>query len=367
MKKLLFIMNVTNQITNFAIPSIVAAQEMGYEFHLAANCSNFKDDASKYHIKIHHIDIDRNPYNFRQNRKAYRQMLSLMNDEKFDAIHCNTPMGGVLGRLCGKKAKVSKIIYTAHGFHFYKGAPILNWLVYYPAELILGRYTDLLITMNKEDYERAKKHFNSCRVEYIPGIGIDVNNVVMDRRKKRKELEIPDQTMVLLTVGEMIKRKNHETALKAVAKLKNRNFIYLICGMGVLEDDLKELAINLGIEKKVRFLGFRNDIREICMASDIFVFPSYQEGLPVAVMEAMSVGLPIVASSIRGNTDLLADGEGGFLHQPEEVGKISESIDKIIADPELRKTMGQRNLDEAKKYNEEIVKERMLELYQSIL
>ncbi|MBC3805603.1 glycosyltransferase [Acetobacterium fimetarium] len=318
-------------------------------------------------IITHHIDLDRNPYNFKQNRIAYKQMLNLIREEKFDVIHCNTPIGGLLGRLCGKKAKVPKIIYTAHGFHFYQGAPLINWLLYFPAERFLARDTDVLITMNKEDYERAKKYFNSCQLEYIPGIGINTQEIEIDRNKKRPELQIPEETMVLLSVGEMIERKNHETALRALAKLENQNYLYLICGRGKLESYLKKRAEELGIEDRVKFLGFRNDISEICIASDIFVFPSFQEGLPVAVMEAMAAGLPVVGSSIRGNVDLIQNGEGGFLIKPNDIEGFSKSIDEIMRDSALRRTMGLRNLNEAKKYDVEIVKNRMQEIYNSVL
>lgn len=366
MKKLLFVSNITNKITNFSIPSIVAAQNLNYEFHLAADLSGFHDDASKYGIIMHHIDLDRNPFN-PKNLKAYKQMLGLMEKEKFDAIHCNTPIGGVLGRLCGKKAGVPTVIYTAHGFHFYNGAPAINWILYYSAELFLSRYTDLIITMNNEDYERAKKSFKNTRVVYIPGVGIDVAEIEIDRGKKRNELGISDNTIALLSVGEMIKRKNYETALMALSKLKNKNYIYLICGSGKLENKLKEMTVKLGLVEKVKFLGFRNDISEICKTSDIFLFPSYQEGLPLAVMEAMAAGLPIICSSIRGNVDLIENGNGGFLHHPNDIDKFSASIENMIDNPYLIKEMGSRNLIEAKKYDVEIVKKKMQEIYKSVL
>jgi glycosyltransferase involved in cell wall biosynthesis len=179
-------------------------------------------------------------------------------------------------------------------------------------------------------------------------------------------LGIPDGAIVLLTIGEMIKRKNHETALKALAQLKNDNYIFLICGRGELENYLKSLTVNLGIDDKVRFLGFRNDIPEICIASDIFVFPSYQEGLPVSVMEAMSAELPIIASKIRGNTDLIQNGNGGYLHEPEDYMGIARSIDKVIEDNKLRIEMGKRNKEEVKKYDKQVVKNRMREMYENL-
>ena len=291
-----------------------------------------------------------------------------MKSENFDAVHCHSPMGGVLARLAAKSMGVSPIIYTAHGFHFYDGAPRKNWLIYYNVEKYLSKFTDTIVTINQEDFARAKT-FKAKKVIAVPGIGVDsskFDNVKVDRNKKREELAIPEGAVVLLTIGEMIKRKNHETALRALAQLKNDNYIFLICGRGELENHLKDLSVNLGIEDKVRFLGFRSDIPEICIASDIFIFPSYQEGLPVSVMEAMSAGLPIVASRIRGNTDLIQDGNGGYLHNPEDYHGIAKSIDKVILDKSLRTEMGARNKDEVKKYDKKVVKDRMRELYENL-
>ena len=165
----------------------------------------------------------------------------------------------------------------------------------------------------------------------------------------------------------MIKRKNHESVLRAISKLKNENFICLICGKGELEEQLKKLSRDLKISQKIRFLGYRNDIPEVCLASDIFIFPSYQEGLPVAVMEAMSAGLPVVCSAIRGNVDLIKDGVGGFVHNPNDIDGFAKSIEQLIFDSELRKRMGRNNKEVVKQYDKHVVKEVMNELYTMVL
>ena len=154
MKKILFISNISNRITNFSLPSIYAAKNLGYEFHMAANYSNFNDEPEKYDVKLHHIDLDRNPFS-KQNIIAYKQMLELIEKEKFDVIHCNTPIGGVLGRLCGKKADVPKVIYTAHGFHFI-GASLINRTIFKWAEIWMARYTGAITTIIR-DYQATLK------------------------------------------------------------------------------------------------------------------------------------------------------------------------------------------------------------------
>jgi len=367
MKKILIVSTVSRQFYLFEQGNIEVLQSLGYEVHGAANFEDANKRLDALDIIRHPFDIQRSPFSLK-NIKAYKQLKKIMKSESFDAVHCHSPMGGVLARLAAKSLGLSPVLYTAHGFHFYDGAPRKNWLIYYNVEKYFSKYTDTIVTINKEDFARAKK-FKAKNVIAVPGIGVDstkFDSVKVDRNKKREELEIPEGAIVLLTIGEMIKRKNHETALKALAQLKNDNYIFLICGRGELEKHLKSIAANLGIEDKIRFLGFRNDIPEICIASDIFVFPSYQEGLPVSVMEAMSAGLPIIASRIRGNIDLIQDGNGGYLHNPEDYLGIAKSIDKVIEDESLRTEMSVRNKNEVKKYDKQVVKDRMKELYANL-
>lgn len=366
-KKILIVSTVSRQFYLFEQGNIEVLQSLGYEVHGAANFEDANERLDALDIIRHPFDIQRSPFSLK-NIKAYKQLKEIMKSQDFDAVHCHSPMGGVLARLAAKSIGLSPVVYTAHGFHFYDGAPRLNWLIYYNVEKYLSKFTDTIVTINKEDYARAKT-FKSKNVISVPGIGVDsskFDNVKVDKIKKREELEIPQGAVVLLSIGEMIKRKNHEIALKALAQLKNRNYVFLVCGRGELENHLKDLAQKLGIGDKVRFLGFRNDIPEICIASDIFVFPSYQEGLPVSVMEAMSAGLPIIASRIRGNTDLIQNGNGGYLNEPDDFWGIAKSIDKVIENEKLRAEMGIRNKSEVKKYDKQVVKERMRELYMKL-
>ena len=337
--------SVASMIDQFNIPNIKLLIEMGYKVDVACNfidgntCSDAKIAELKNKLKEmgvdwYQIDFARSVKHILQNIKAYHQVLELMQANNYIFVHCHSPIGGVCGRLAGHKTH-TKVIYTAHGFHFYKGAPLLNWLIYYPIEKYLSCYTDVLVTINKEDYAIAKNKMHAKKTEYIPGVGIDVEkiqNTKVDRNKKRHELGIPEDALVLLSVGELSKRKNHEVVIRALAQIKDKNVAYAICGKGPLERYLKDLARQFDVYDRVLFLGFRTDVIEVCKASDIFVFPSLQEGLPVALMEAMVSGLPVICSKIRGNSDLIEDMTDGLLFDLNNISYLTMCIDKMIHD-----------------------------------
>ena len=350
----------------FHLPYLRWFKQKGYETHVCArnDYDNAKDCLIPYCDKFFDIPIQRSPFKYR-NIYAYFFLKKLIESNNYDIVHCHTPMGGVLTRLAAKKArrKGTKIIYTAHGFHFYRGAPLKNWLLFYPVEKYISRFTDVLITINKEDYYTAKR-FKTKKVVYIPGVGIDLHrfsDVATGRREKRKELGIGYSAFCILSVGELIKRKNHRIVIKALAMINNPNMVYIICGDGEFYNNLKQLATELKVD--VRFLGFRNDVPEICSAVDLFVLPSYHEGLPVALMEAMASGLPAICSNVRGNSDLIENGKGGFLVKADDANEFANGINKIYSDTNLGTIMGRRNYEAVKKYDLMIVKKQMEEIY----
>ena len=373
MNKILFISNLTNKIDSFAIASIAAAKSLDLDFYHAANWKNgnasqIKTDELTYGIKISNVPISRNPFSA-SNIKAYKELVSLVKREKIDIIHCNTPTGGLLGRFVGMKCKVKKVIYQAHGFHFYKGAPKKNWLLYYPIEKWLARYTDALITINREDYEFAKNKLklrNGGKVYYVPGVGIDsasYQDTTHNKENKRRELELNENDVALISMGDLIARKNYATSLEAIAKTNNPNLHYFICGRGPEEHNLKMLSEQLGIGHQVHFLGFRSDIKELLRAADIFLFSTKQEGLPRSMMEAMASGLPCIASNIRGNIDLIAEGKGGFLCTPTDSDAFAGAINALAADDQLCQKMSEFNLNRIKDFDVTIVREELRKIY----
>ena len=320
-------------------------------------------------VRYFQIDFSRNILKVNEILTAYKQVKQLLEKEKYTFIHCHSPIGGAVGRLAAHRTH-TKVIYTAHGFHFYKGAPLLNWLIYYPIEKWLSRYTDVLITINKEDYQRAKQKFHAKETKYIPGVGIDVEKiqtVQVDRDAKRRELGIEPDDFLLLSVGELNKNKNHEVVIRALAELNNKKVKYAICGKGDLKEHLEELAEKLGVKDQLFLLGFRTDVIEICKSADVFVFPSKREGLSVALMEAMACGLPCVVSKIRGNVDLVEKGVNGFVFENKKDKEIEESIHQAIENNTIRHSMKLENEKKMMVYDVKIVREDIKKIYEKTI
>lgn len=375
--KMLYIKHRSGKImNNFAISAILAAKELEIDFTLANNMSmaepgHFEKVCEQYGIRMIHIDFDRNPLG-KSNLLARKQLLELMEKEKYDIVHCNTPSGGMVGRIAAAQMKIPKVIYMAHGFHFWKGAPLKNWILYYPVERILAHLTDRLITINHEDYACAKRfHYKKGgRAEYVPGVGIVTKRFERDekiRAEMRNTLGIKDNETVLLSVGEINPNKNHKIVIEALAKLGRKNIRYVACGIGALIEKNQQLAKSLGIEDQVMFVGYRTDIDKFYQAADIFVVSSFREGLPVAPMEAMSAGLPCVASRIRGNVDLFDGGQ--LMFDPRDVDSLCQALnnamdESIIADELARnsQTLQRFSMEEAVKAMKKIYVDVMSEI-----
>lgn len=350
-RKVLIVTTVSGFVPQFEMNNVRILQSMGYEVHYASNYNDVIYGTDNHRldgtgITRHQVDFERSPFHVRKNLKAYRQLKKLMAEQYFDLVHCHTPMGAALARIAAKsyRKQGTKVIYTAHGFHFYKGAPLKNWLLFYPAEFFLASVTDELITINKEDYERAKKFCKNkkTRVAYIPGVGVDTayfggkdlpkeehQNI---RREVRRKLNVSENEVVFLSVGELSQRKNHMLVLQTFAEIEKEMpspFFYFICGQGVLKEELERQAEETGLSEKVRLLGYQEDIRSLLYATDVFVFPSIQEGMPMALMEAVAAGVPVVASDIRGNRELVSMQEGGQIFKDKT--ELKELLQKAIS------------------------------------
>ncbi len=368
MKKVLFTANVVKlHINVFHLPYLEWFKQNGYETHVAAKNDYVQEECTIPNCdKFYDIDFKNFPFKIK-NLIAYRKLKRIIETNDYDIIHCHTPVASILTRLAARNArkKGTKVIYTAHGFHFYKGAPLANWILYYPAERICARFTDVIITINSEDYNRAKG-FSAKKVEYVSGVGIDTNKiqgVSMDTEKQRQEIGIPARALVLISVGRLAKGKNYKTIIKALAKIKNPDIIYLICGQGDLEKSLKDFAWKMGVDTQIKFLNFRKDIFNLYHASDIFVFPSMREGLPVSLMEAMAAGLPVICSNIRGNADIIVEGENGYMVKSKDDTCFAKLIQHLAKDKPLRERMGENNIAAVKKYDIKKVLAEVTEIY----
>lgn len=370
-KRVLFVATVVKtHIMTFHIPYLKMFQEMGYETAVAAknDYENPDDCRIPYCDQFFDIPFQREPFHH-DNFQCYKKLKTIIDEGEFSIVHCHTPVGGVLGRLAAWKARKegTRVMYTAHGFHFYKGAPLKNWLLYYPIEKLCSHLTDVLITINKEDYALAQKKMKAKCVEYVPGVGVDLkkfSQATIDKAAKRRELGIPEDAAVLLSVGELNNNKNHEVVLRAIADM---NVYYIIAGAGDLRQHLQNRIVALGLENRVKLLGFRNDIKELLAASDIFVFPSFREGLPVALMEAIAVGVPAVASRIRGNVDLIENGVNGFLCDPSDEKSFADHISMLLSNDVLANSFSERSKEKIKKYDTENVLRAAQEIYRSVL
>ncbi|MEN3004737.1 glycosyltransferase family 4 protein [Dehalobacterium formicoaceticum] len=369
--KILYVTTISNTVNAFLIPHIRMLIEQGHRVDVAFKIEReVRPEIYEMGCKVYDLAFQRSPFN-KDNYRAYKKLKQIISNEKYDLVHTHTPVASACVRYACRKIKSTKVFYTAHGFHFYKGAPLKNWLIYYPIEKWLARYTEVLLLINNEDYLRAKKSFKSLKTDkivYIPGVGLDTrkfSDVIVDKEEKRKELDIPDKSFVLLSVGELNKNKNHETVLRAITKLDNPNLYYVICGQGILEEYLRNLSTKLGIENKVKLLGTRNDIVEICKASDIFVFPSFREGLSVALMEAMASGLPVICSDIRGNSDLIESDKGGYLVKPDDVYGFSKYISVLYSNyiNNINNSFGEFNKKRVMEYDIVNVKSRLIKIY----
>ena len=368
-KKILMLASVASTIKQFNMNNITLLREMGYDVDIACNFDSgsnisdeevkqFRNDMETQGIRCFHIDFDRNALNIKQDIIAVKQVKRLVKEEKYYAIHCHTPIGGVAGRMAGRSEKC-KVIYTAHGFHFFKGAPLKNWLLFYPVEKFLSRYTDMLITMNEEDRTRAENTFHAKEYGFIHGVGVDTSMYECERKEREGN--------VILSVGELNENKNHETVIRALAMLKDEKWEYLICGKGKKESELAELAKSLEIGERVHILGYRDDVKEIMKDASIFVFPSFREGLSVALMEAMASGLPVVASNIRGNRDLIQNEEGGFLVSAGREEEYVAALRELLSDADLRRKLGMFNRNTVKNYDSIAVNDEMRLIYSKVL
>lgn len=381
MKNVLQVASVASMIDQFNMDNIRLLQELGYKVDVAANfefgSTTSKKRVNKLREKLINNDIevfnllfDRRVFNF-INIKVYKQLKNIINNNNYNIIHCHSPIGGVITRLAAREARKrgTKVIYTAHGFHFFKGGGIKNWILFYPIERMLAKYTDIIITINKEDYKLAKKRFKDTEIKYVPGIGIDlekINKINVNNLEKKKQLSIPNNSKVLLSVGELNKNKNHEVIIKAISRLNDKSIYYLICGKGELEPYLNKLISKLNLDNQVKLLGYRSDIYEISKISDIFIFPSFREGLSVALMEAMASGLPVICSDIRGNRDLIQNCKGGYLVKRNNIDKYEKFIRELIINEEQRNKSGKFNIINIKKYSNEVVSSEMKNIYYSL-
>ena len=374
MSKRILVTSTDLMMIQFLVPHVIFLSQNGYEVDIA--CSDVGgrmrevQEALEKTVKgIFVVRLERSPVSVK-NLQGYKDMKSVISGKHYDIIWTNEPVMGVVTRLAAKRARKrgTKVLYMTHGFHFFDGAPIQNWIIYYPVEKFMSRFTDLIVTINHEDYERAKK-FHVKEVKYIHGIGVNTNRyqnagITTDIRR---ELKLPDNSFLLLSVGELHPRKNQEVVIRALAILRDMEAKYIICGKGNLLDKYRKLAEKYGVLDQIYFLGYRKDVLDIYGQVDLFVFPSRREGLGLAGLEAMHYGLPMVTSNTRGPRDYMENGKTGYMCSPEDANAFAKAIKTLKQNEQLREKCGRYNKEGVKPFLLENVKQEVLNLVKEIL
>lgn len=380
MKKILFVTVISGFLPQFELNDVKLLKEMGCEIHYASNFKNpiYTFDEQKlldYGIVLHQIDVEKQPAKL-NNLKAIKQIKNIIDENEIDAISCHNPMGGVAGRIAAKLSKRKPyVIYTAHGFHFYDGAPFINWALYYVAERFLARWTDELITINEEDYRRAQnfKLKKGGHVAKIHGVGVDDVKFLPEPDvgvQIRNELGIPQDAFVLLTAAELRDNKNHVVVFKAIKKLienkelDNHQIYYLLCGKGPNRQDLERYVKEYQLEDIVRFMGYRTDMPKMLQAADCFVFPSIREGLGVAAVEALLCGVPLVVSDNRGTKEYAIDGTNSFVCDASSPTDFEKAIAKLLRDKTTKQQMSERCRESAMIFTVREVEKTMKKVYE---
>lgn len=381
-KQILILTTTHDFLWKFERDNVRILQEMGYVVHYAANLNDpcylsDEDKLQRMGVRVHHIEIARSPFLFQENQRALRQLLWLIRKFQIQVIHCHTPVGGLLGRLAGKidTNQAPLIVYTAHGFHFYKGAPLWNHLTYYHVEKWLAHYTDVLIVINQEDFRQAQTFRLRAggRVYRIPGVGLDSSMFypfsALQRAFARQSLGIDENEFFLVSVGELNENKNQRIVLEALAKLKAQTngelpIRYGICGDGFLRDRMEQWIEQMDLQREVVLFGYCRDVPKVLGCADAAVFPSKREGLGMAGLEALAMGIPVIASDNRGTREYMEHGKNGFVCRDNDVDGFIRGIEAIRhLSLEERKEMAVRCVQSVRPFNKAYAVAAMRQIY----
>ena len=361
---LMMIQFLAQHIENFA--------EHGYEIEIAcSNVGGYMDEIKKS-LKnsakaVYTVSLVRSPFSF-LNIKGYRELRKIILDGDYDIIWTNEPVMGAVTRLAARKSRKdgTRIVYMVHGFHFYSGAPIINWVLFYPIERMLSTVTDYIITLNSEDFKRAKR-FPVKHVYYIHGIGADTDRLKKDTVNQdiRKKLKIPEEAFLILSVGELNANKNQKIIIDALSLLQDKDIYYVLCGSGKNLKTLQAQSRKCQLQDNIRFVDYRRDIINFYDQADVFVLPSYREGMPIALLEAMYCGVTPVTSDIRGVKDVMKDGITGVICSPGDSKAFAEAIKTLKEDKRLRKGYGENSRKAVKPYMLSLIKKKILDIFES--
>ncbi|MCF6351462.1 MAG: glycosyltransferase family 4 protein [Cyclobacteriaceae bacterium] len=353
-KKVLYTASTDIHLINFHTPYLKWFQSQGYQVHVACGGSKEIEGVDVRFL----VPFKRSPFDT-GNYKAYKTLKNIIDKNDYDLVHCHTPTCGVITRLAARKARrlKTKVIYTAHGFHFYKGASLINWLLFFPIEIILAALTDAVITINNEDFQNLQKKIFNIKGKYkIDGIGINPSRLTLATLAKnelKKQLGIKEQDILFLYIAEFIPRKNHLLIFKSLSKIISQNSkvkILFAGGASSEQAKMKLLAQNAGFLERVVFLGYQNNIAQFINIADVGVSSSTAEGLPIGILEIMYMGKPVIASNIRGHNEIINDNQNGFLFKLDNPDKFISTVLELANNKYFRNQMGESAKLSTEKY-----------------
>lgn len=370
-KKVLLTATVQSHICQFHKPLAQVLHAHGYEVHVAArdNLAEKNGLALTFADKVYDVPFSRSPKS-PDNLRAYRELKRILDREQYDVIHCNTPMGGIVTRLAARKARKSgtKVFYTAHGFHFYRGAPRKNWLVFYPIEKLFSRLTDKLITITHEDHKLACEKFH-CPTEHIHGVGVDEGRYhpvsAEEQAALRQELGFSPEQKLILCIGELNGNKNQTMAIRMMELLRKEypDALLLLAGNGPKQAELEQQIAQLGLKENVRLLGYCTHLEKYQRIADILVSCSRREGLPLNIVEAMLSGTSVVATQNRGHRELIRHGETGYLVEADDAQAMAKTVAELLGDPGKRRKIAENARSFAGQYTYTHVKQELEAIY----
>lgn len=366
MKRMLYITTLSRTVNAFLVPHIIMLLEQGYVVDIAC-CLEQKIDQDLINrgVEVYHLPFTRNPLDLR-NMKAFFLLKKIQKENNYESIHVHTPIAALYGRLLKLKFPQLRTIYTVHGFHFHQGGSLSSWVIYYPIEKLMAKLTDMMITINDEDYRRAKK-FKVKETYKVNGVGIFLENYHSSDYESgfaRQMLELSTDDFVILMIAELNKNKNHHQLIEAVKELKRRGkSVKVLCaGEGILKERLKDEVESQNLQKEIQLLGYRTDIKELIAACDIGVLLSHREGLPRNIMEIMAGGKPVIGTNIRGIRDLVIEGETGYLVPVGNSMKTADHLEYLINHKPIIKKMGIKAQEYVQQYEINVVMKELKQI-----
>ncbi|SHH68199.1 glycosyltransferase family 4 protein [Clostridium grantii] len=369
MKKILYVTTVSRTINAFLVPHIEMLLDNGYQVDCACNIDKpFSSKLVDRGVRVFDVPYQRTPFNIK-NLKALKELQKLQIENQYDMIHVHTPVASFYTRLLKRKFQNVKMVYTCHGFHFYKGAPLINWALFYPAEKLAATLTDTLITINEEDYQNALKlGIKANKVFKVHGVGVGELAFTVKESNIREELNLEDSDFIITVVAELNKNKNHIQIIDAIREIKDeyKNIKVLFVGDGKLIGHLRNTISKYGLEDNIHILGFRNDVPDIIKHSDVIGLFSKREGLPRCLMEGMMCGKPLITSNNRGTRELVISNKNGYLLKNDDVNMTNKAIINLYKNKENIICMGEKSRELVQKYTLKNVLNQLTEIYQSI-